>query len=155
MTSGPEMLLKAALTAFVPKETAERLTATIEGMLKDGSLDGIGSLVSDIQEIKRSQARIEFGLARVFAALTVEQQFYAAREADKLLGNSSDGPVATVAQSDGPLTIAGPGNGGDAGGEPDGVCGRDVGKLSRSINGHDRTSGTLREIGTRACEGDA
>lgn len=71
--SGPEMLLQAALKAFVPKETAANITTAIEGMLKDGSLDGIAALVTDIRAIKESLARIEFQNGRIFATLQSEQ----------------------------------------------------------------------------------
>jgi hypothetical protein len=69
VSTGPEMLLIAGLKAFVPKETAEKINAALTGMLNDGTLDGIGSLVSDIAEIKRAQSRIEFALGRIFAEL--------------------------------------------------------------------------------------
>lgn len=131
--SGPEMLLQAALKAFVPKETAERLTTAIEGMLRDGTLDGIGSLVSDIAEIKASQRRIEFGLAKIFALVQGEQQVHARRTEDGLPGSAGLGPVETVARNDGPLSLAGPGDGDDAGREPDGVRGGDT----EGIAGHE------------------
>jgi hypothetical protein len=134
---GPEMLLQAALKAFVPKEVAERyivqaaeLSAIVEGMVKRGELDGIATLVSDVAEIKLSQARIEFGLARIYATFSVEQQFRAARENDRVPGSPGTGPCDLVAPKQQPRLIAGPGNGGDAGGQLNGVRGGDVGEVS-------------------------
>jgi hypothetical protein len=139
--SGPEMLMQAAFKAFMPKETAEKIQITIEGMLKDGTLDGIGSLVSDIAEIKRSQARIEFGLARIFAGLSLEQQIHSGGEKDRVSGDTGTGPVNALVAEQQPRLIAGPGSGGDAGSEPDGVRGGDVEadrRFGQPHFGHDR-----------------
>lgn len=121
--SGPEMLLQAALKAFVPKETAANITTAIEGMLKDGSLDGIAALVTDIRAIKESLARIEFQNGRIFAEVQSQQLVHPSGKGDDLPACSATGPVYTLAPNDGPVPVAGPGDGGGASGEPDGVRG--------------------------------
>lgn len=126
--SGPDMLLQAALKAFVPKQTAEAVSAAIEGMLRDGTLNGIGSLVADIQEIKRSQARIEFGLGRIYAGISMQQQFHSGGTKNRLSGNAGTGPDDIMAPIYGPQHVAGSRNNDDAGGEFDGVRGGDIGE---------------------------
>ncbi len=115
------MLMQAALKAFVPKETAEKVQLAIEGMLRDGTLDGIGSLVSDIQEIKQRQARIEFGLGKIFAMLQDQQRFFASGADNGLPGSATDGHVNFVAPNERSISFARPGSDGVAGGEPDGL----------------------------------
>lgn len=127
--SGPDLLLKAALTAFVPKETAADITRTIEGMLKDGTLAGIGTLVQDIQEIKRSQARIEFGLARLFAIVQCGEPISIIGDDNLVSGTLRRGLGEPLASGSRPLAISGPGSGSGTGGEPDDVRSGDVGTL--------------------------
>lgn len=67
MASGAEMLLISALKAFVPKETAEQINAALQGMLNDGTLNGLGTLVADIQAIKRNQESIMLALGKLYA----------------------------------------------------------------------------------------
>lgn len=128
--SGTEMLLQAALKAFVPKETAERyvaqaaqVSAIVEGMVKDGALDGIATLISDVREIKESLARIEFQNGRVFAALQSQQQIFQGGTIHGVLGGPAPGPFDHLAPELRPVIVAGSGNSGDAGSEPDGVRG--------------------------------
>lgn len=49
------------LKTFMPKEAAEK----IAGMVEDGTFDRIGSLPSDIQEIKAAQKALGFQLAEI------------------------------------------------------------------------------------------
>lgn len=128
--SGTEMLLQAALKAFVPKETAERyvaqaaqVSAIVEGMVKDGALDGIATLISDVREIKESLARIEFQNGRVFAALQLAEQIHGGGKPDGLSGSPFPGPLDAMVAERGPVAVAGPGDGGHAGRELDGVRG--------------------------------
>jgi len=126
--SGPEMLLKAAISAFVPKQTAENIAATIEGMLRDGSLDGIATLTTDIREIKQSLARLEFQNAKLFAALQV------LGNGDGIYRGSGSGPVAALVTEQRPEPVADNGTVVDAGSEPDTMGG-----------GSDRTPGQIGE----------
>ena len=124
--SGPEMLLKAAICAFVPKQTAENIAATIEGMLRDGSLDGIATLTTDIREIKQSLARIEFQNAKLFAAVQ------ALGMQDRVFGSPGIGLGELVASEQRPILAAIAGDSGDAGGEPHDVRGGDVGQTENN-----------------------
>lgn len=70
--SGMELLFINTLKAFMPKEAAEK----IAGMIADGTFDRIGSLPSDILEIKsrleqceKRFDRLELGLAKIYAAI--------------------------------------------------------------------------------------
>lgn len=123
--SGPEMLLKAAISAFVPKETAAQITAVIEGMLRDGSLDGIATLVSDVREISESQKRIEFGQARIYAVLQRQCISDGRTElqgsANEVSGGSRPGPGYIVVAEQRPVAAADHGIAVDAGGEFNGM----------------------------------
>lgn len=109
--SGAEMLLIAGLKAFVPKETAEQFSAALQGMLNDGTLQGLGSLVSDIQEIKQNQRNIMLGMGRL-AALLQERSDHG------VPGGAFDGPRLVVLAEHG--ADGGPGGGGNASRQLDG-----------------------------------
>lgn len=102
--SGAEMLLIAGLKAFVPKETADQINATLQGMLADGTLHGLGNLVADIAEIKARQITIEAILRHIAA--------------NGLPGNppTVDAPRLALTEH---RTDGQPGSGISAGGEPD------------------------------------
>ena len=111
--SGMELMLTNMLKAFMPKESAEK----IAGWAQDGTFDRIGALPSELDEIKRAQARIEFGLARIFAVLQNET-------IDRVPGGSSPGFVqAALAEH---RTDDGPGGRSSAGGDADNGCGSDL-----------------------------
>lgn len=134
--SGPEMLLIAGLKAFVPKNTAEKINATLEGMLRDGTLQGIGSLVSDIAEIKARLISIDAILRSQGAGVIAGRCAEAVYERGEDNGLSRD----TAAQ---PRQLAPPQH------RTDGGPGGGIGTSGQSDNGHGNGAGTLEDIGGR------
>lgn len=111
--TGMEMMLTNMLKAFMPKESAEK----IAGWATDGTFDKIGNIPSDLEEIKRDLAKLQFALAKIYAALSVEQQVFAAGNGDGVSGGTVTGLGIAPPTEHG--TDGGPGGSVGTSGEPD------------------------------------